>query len=212
MSKKGPFTKTAENLKNAMKAAHTKAADLARRSGIDKTMISKYVNGHNIPTIKNAEIMAPYLGVSPGFLLGVDDESFSTAVPQYYKALSGLVKGKPVFKDEGGLMFKSGKKPEGDGSSRFFIFHVADDAMGNARIFRGDCVIVKTQDNADNGDIAVLALDGTLMIRRVLLDNEDGSISLTTDDPESPPVLISNEEHERLQIFGKVIRVQSEPI
>ncbi len=47
------------------------------------------------------------------------------------------------------------------GSGALFAVRVAGDSMANANIFDGDCVIVRQQDTAHNGDIVAVLACGT---------------------------------------------------
>lgn len=47
-----------------------KSKDLAERTGINKSSISQYLNGHNVPKSDRAEELAKVLNVSPAWLMG----------------------------------------------------------------------------------------------------------------------------------------------
>ena len=47
-----------------------KAKDLAERTGINKSSISQYMNGHNVPKQDRAIELAKVLDVSPAWLMG----------------------------------------------------------------------------------------------------------------------------------------------
>lgn len=63
---------TARRLKYAMEKANLTQQDLVIKSGVDKTYISKYLNGKYMPNSKNASKLALALNVNPVWLMGID--------------------------------------------------------------------------------------------------------------------------------------------
>ena len=79
---------------------------------------------------------------------------------------------------------------------------VGDDAMMGAGIYRGDIVVIQSQQRARNGDIvAALVDDEPLALRRIRL-LEDGRIRLYADHPESRNRDLAAQ---RVLIQGKVV-------
>ena len=88
-------------------------------------------------------------------------------------------------------------------SETYVYLRVVGDSM-SPKIMEGDLVLVRCQEDVDNGDYAV-----------VLIDNEDGvvkkivrvkdHIELISENPYYPPRIFSGEDMSRIRIFGKVI-------
>ncbi len=75
---------------------------------------------------------------------------------------------------------------------QLFMWTVTDKSMEKSGIFTGDKIIVRRQNSAENGDIAVVILDGITTLRRFV--EEDGRAVLRSDDcniPESDPENVS---------------------
>ena len=62
----------ARRFKIAMNRKDIKARELAKRAGINESMVSHYVNGKNIPGNISAARLAEILDVSPVWLMGFD--------------------------------------------------------------------------------------------------------------------------------------------
>lgn len=62
-----------DRLQEALTMRQWTAADLSKKSGINKGSISKYLKGSVIPKQSAIGVMAHALGVSPAWLLGFDD-------------------------------------------------------------------------------------------------------------------------------------------
>jgi repressor LexA len=72
-----------------------------------------------------------------------------------------------------GTPVKANSDPEGimhlpqemTGSGALFAVKVAGDSMANANIFDGDCVIVRQQDSAHNGDIVAALIEDEATVK-----------------------------------------------
>ncbi len=62
-----------DRLQEALKMRQWTAADLSKKSGINKGSISKYLKGAIVPKQRIIGDLANALGVSPAWLLGFDD-------------------------------------------------------------------------------------------------------------------------------------------
>lgn len=68
---------TAQRLREALNNKNMKAQELADKTGINKASISQYINGSHAPSNISAGKMAPYLHVSPLWLMGFDVDKIS---------------------------------------------------------------------------------------------------------------------------------------
>ncbi|MCR2042698.1 transcriptional repressor LexA [Anaerosalibacter massiliensis] len=79
-----------------------------------------------------------------------------------------------------------------------FMLEVQGESMINAGIFDGDYVLVKQQNNAENGDIIVALLDDEATIKRFF--KEKDCVRLQPENESMSPLLTKN-----VAILGKVI-------
>lgn len=63
---------TSERIKEALTLRGMSAAELSRKSGITKGLISRYIHGEVIPKQSKIAAIAHALSVSPAWLLGYD--------------------------------------------------------------------------------------------------------------------------------------------
>ena len=88
-----------------------------------------------------------------------------------------------------------------------FMLEVKGDSMIGSRIYEGDKVLVKVQQEVENGEIAVVNVNGyDATLKKVKKIN--GQTWLFASNDKYDPILI---EHERARIIGKVIQVMFEP-
>lgn len=87
-----------------------------------------------------------------------------------------------------------------------FMLHIADNGM-SPTFQSGDDIFAHRQQNVDNGDVAVITLDGdNALLRRVFRDNA-GHIVLRADNSLYEPIVLTSEEADDLYILGKVFRL-----
>jgi SOS regulatory protein LexA len=88
------------------------------------------------------------------------------------------------------------------------VLKVKGDSMIGSRIYEGDKVVVKLQQNVENGEIAVVNINGDEATLKRVKKTENGQVILYPDNPKYEPIFISNEG---ARIIGKVIQVMFEP-
>ena len=85
-------------------------------------------------------------------------------------------------------------------NAELFMLRVKGDSMVNAGIFNGDCVIVRSQNTADNGDMVVALLDDSSTVKTYY--REDGHYRLQPENDTMDPIIV-----DQVQVLGKVIGV-----
>lgn len=100
-----------------------------------------------------------------------------------------------------------------------FAVIAVGDSMNNANIAGqpindGDFVIAKKNNPFDykNGDYIVASFGGVANIKKMVLYEEERYIALVSESLSSlPPIYVSTEDLEQLQVHGKVIKVLENP-
>lgn len=88
------------------------------------------------------------------------------------------------------------------------VLKVKGDSMIGSRIYDGDKVVVKIQPDVENGDIAVVNVNGDEATLKRVKKTVEGQVILFPDNPRYEPTFINND---RARIIGKVIQVMFEP-
>lgn len=81
-----------------------------------------------------------------------------------------------------------------------FILRVKGESMINAGILDGDCVLVRQQQDAQNGDMIVALLDDSATVKTFY--KEDGHIRLQPENDTMDPIIADD-----VKILGKVFGV-----
>jgi repressor LexA len=86
------------------------------------------------------------------------------------------------------------------GGGTLFLLKVVGDSMINAAIADGDWVVVRQQEDAENGDIVAAMIDGEATVKT--LKRSDGHVWLMPHNPAYTPIL-----GDEATILGRVVTV-----
>jgi repressor LexA len=86
------------------------------------------------------------------------------------------------------------------GEGTLFLLKVSGDSMINAAIADGDWVVIRQQENAENGEIVAAMIDGEATVKT--LKQSDGHVWLIPHNPAFTPILGDD-----ASILGKVVAV-----
>lgn len=86
----------------------------------------------------------------------------------------------------------------------YFYTRAKGDSMVNARIQDGDLVLIRKQPDVEDGEIAAVAIDDEIFLKRVYKRN--GNVILQSENPKYPPIIADLKSH-NCMIIGKLSRV-----
>lgn len=93
-----------------------------------------------------------------------------------------------------------------DGVDAEYVYTMPNDAMINARIFKGDQVYikrVKSSEEVKNGDIALVVTDNKTLLRRVY--RFKGYMDLRSENPRYEPITFEGLAQTGVEIIGKAV-------
>lgn len=139
-------------------------------------------------------------------------ELFDINVPSYLhgqiKPILGYVKaGYDLFAEENLLGYEEVSLKEAQQGD--YYLKVQGDSMSGSRIFDGDLVYVKSCQDVDSGEIAVVLLDGSeVTIKKII--KKEGTLILMATNPAYEPKIFTEQDmaEKKVQILGKVIHVK----
>jgi repressor LexA len=83
-----------------------------------------------------------------------------------------------------------------------YALQVGDDSMCEAGIFRGDFVVIQSQQQAQNGDIVLALIDNEQVTLKRIRYRPENRIQLLADNPDLNDIVLADS---RVLIQGKVI-------
>lgn len=205
---------TAKRLQLAINNANMSAQELSNRSGVAKASISQYVNGSHKPSNISSGKLAPILDVNPLWLMGFDVPMNGTTTTTLHphkgvvinvlgrvaagipiEAITDIIDTEEISQD----LAKTGE---------FFGLQIHGDSM-EPRMYEGDVVIVRQQDDAESGDIVIAMVNGYDATCKRLMKYA-GGISLISLNSKYDPMMFTNQEIEEkpVRIIGKVVELR----
>lgn len=193
--------------------------ELARRANMNASYLSSIERGiRDNPSADLLKRIADALGVPVNVLISnavIKDADTARIMEQLFQQVGesnmclipiiGTVRaGQPIFADQNIIGYDYIEKEKAAGGNLFEL-RVVGDSMDREGIKEGDFVIVKQQFDVDNGDIAVVLINGEeATIKRVYKVNGTLLLVPNSTNPEHKPVQI-NPLKTDIKILGKVI-------
>lgn len=183
--------------------------EIAKDLGYNSTTFNTWCVGKIIPSTGKIQKIADYFGIGKSDLL--DDKSLlhgkSRTVGITIKVLGRVAAGIPIEAIENVIdteeisedMAKNGE---------YFGLQIHGDSM-EPRMYEGDVVIVRQQDDAESGDIVIAMINGNDATCKRLTKYASG-IALTSLNSKYEPMMFTNQEiiEKPVKIIGKVVELR----
>ncbi len=174
---------------------------------IDRVMISKWETGYQTPVLYTISCLAKVFDVSIDFLNGdgiVKHNKKGITIPVLGYVRAGI----PIEAVEDVLDYE---EISADMASKgeHFALSIKGDSM-EPKISEGDVVIVRKQNIVENGELAVVLVNGNDATVKKFYMNDNG-VTLISTNPSYEPFYYSKEQVEKLpvQIIGKVVELRA---
>ena len=182
---------------------------LAKLTGYsDRSSITKIEKGHVDLQQSKIELFAKALGTTSRDLVGDMDSSLPVKKGIAINVLGRVAAGIPIEAIEN-IIDTEEISEEMAKTGDFFGLQIHGDSM-EPKISEGDIVIVRKQEDAENGQIIIATVNGTDATCKRLRKYRDG-IELISNNPSYSPMFFSNEEIESkpVKIIGRVVELRS---
>ena len=199
----------ANRLQKAMNYANMKQVDLVNKTGLDKTLINKYLAGIMKAKQDKLTILADALNVNEVWLMGYDvpmernlnaynvDELGNSVIPI---PILGTVKaGYDYLAQENWIGTIDVETSLVGNGEDYFALKVHGDSMSPSLI-ENDIVIVKKQNDFENGNIVVAIINGNEATIKRGKKSETG-ILLQPLNTDYEPLIFTNEEIKNIPVL-----------
>jgi repressor LexA len=197
---------TMNRIHELRKAQKISQAKLAHILNVHQTTVSSWEIGTKSPDNDMLKKLADLFGVTMEYMLGYSEKPQRTNwIPVYGKVAAGIpVTAVDEVVDQEELtddMVKDG--------SEYIGIRVAGQSM-EPKISEGDTVIVRIQPDVEDGEIAVVLVNGDEATCKKIKKIPDG-IMLLSLNPAYQPIFYTNKEVETLpvRIIGKVVELRA---
>ena len=196
--------KLSTKLKQLRESKQCLQKDVANAINIDRTTYIKYEKGTSKPDSDTITALANFFEVSADFLLETEYKTKGVRVPVFGHVAAGI----PIDAIEDILDYEEIPESEARGGE-FFALKIKGRSM-EPRIYNGDIVIVRRQQTVDNGDIAIVLVNGDEATCKKIKKTPEG-VMLIPLNPDYDTMFYSNNDIEQLPvaILGKVVEVRS---
>lgn len=199
-----------KNIKKRRIELNMTQSDLAEKMGYaDKSMIAKIEKG--LIDLPQSKIIAfsKVLNTSAGDLMGLDGTKESTYTKGItINVLGRVAAGIPIEAMEN-IIDTEEISEEMAKTGEFFGLQIKGDSM-EPRIYEGDIVIVRKQEDAESGDIVIALVNGNDATCKRLTKYTGGISLVSLNSAKYEPMMFSNEEIDTkpVKIIGKVVELR----
>lgn len=204
-----------ERLEEALRLREMTPAELSRATGIGEGAISQYRKGICKAAQKNLEKMSQALNVPIPWLMGVSDIRVTPPAPalipidlshlQRIPILGQIAAGLPLYAEEQveGYTFT-----DLNGGAEYFALRVKGDSMNAIGINDGYLIIVRRQEEVENGEIAVVMV-GTenATVKRFYSSGSTVTLLPQSTNPIHQPQIYDLSKTP-VSVLGKVVKVE----
>lgn len=187
--------------------------ELGKKIGVQKAAINKYEKGI-VVNLKRSTIasLASALDVTPIYLMGLDEEQLpSNAIPLDLPSMHRI----PILgRIPAGLPLYAEQNIEGytltdlNGGAEYFALRVTGDSMNAARIQEGDLLIVRRQEEVENGEIAIVLVDDEdATVKRFYSTRDTVTLMPQSTNPQHQPQMYDLRKT-RIKVLGKVVKIE----
>lgn len=195
-----------ENIKRLMKRNGWTQIQLSKESGISKSTLSDYINCKTLINPGNVEKLAKAFKVNKSEI----DPSFKSTYyfPNDEENLINLPIVGTISCGNGVLAYEDIEGYEATpkdwlNGGEYFYLRAKGDSMINARIYEGDLLLIRRQNDVESGDIAAVLIDNEAVLKRVY--KSKGNVVLQSENPKYPPIILNGNKN--IRIIGKLKKV-----
>ncbi len=207
-----------KNLKQYMEKKGITQKEMSEIVGVATSTFNDWMKAKKYPRIDKIEIMANYFGILKSDLIeehtgtpASDPKTFDNIFPisvKKFPLLGEIACGEPIFANEDRESYiMVGTDIDAD-----FCLKAKGDSMIGARILDGDIVFIKKTDIVDNGEIAAVAVDDEVLLKRFEYSREENILALHSENPRYKTKRYSGEQLDHIRVLGKAVAFQSDII
>ena len=195
------------NLRRYLSLFDMTQLELSQKLGVGTTSVSNWCNGLKSPRMDKVDAMCVLFNCTRSDLM--EEPKLSTNKKQgiTINVLGRVAAGLPIEAVEN-IIDTEEISEEMAKTGEFFGLQIHGDSM-EPRMYEGDVVIVRKQDDAESGDIVIAMVNGNDATCKRLTKYANG-ITLSSLNAKYEPMIYSNEEilQKPVRILGKVVELR----
>lgn len=211
------MTYTGRRIRYLRKSEKLTQQELADAIGVAKSTISMYETGQREPDFETLEALADYFNVEMNsFLPGKTTPSPASTLPpnaipidpskwHQIPILGRIAAGLPIYAEQN---IEGYTLTDLNGGAEYFALRVQGDSMNALRINDGDIIIVRRQDEVEQGEIAVVLVgDDDATVKRFYSTDTTVTLMPQSTNPVHQPQMYDL-KRTTIRVLGKVVKVE----
>lgn len=197
-----------KNLNKYIAASNKTQKEIADSIGVSPQTFNTWCQGIALPRMGKVQALADYFSIGKTDLIDEKTPAPTTSSKGItIKVLGRVAAGIPIEAVED-VIDTEEISEELARTGEFFGLQIHGDSM-EPRIYDGDVVIVRRQDDAESGEIVIAMINGDDAVCK-RLTKYSGGISLISLNSKYDPLIFSNEEiiNKPVRIIGKVVELR----
>ncbi|MGO4372454.1 LexA family protein [Paenibacillus sp. MCAF20] len=201
------YLQTGKNIKKYRDLRNYSLQVLAEKVGLTKKTIQRYELGEIKITMDRLNEIAKALDVTVTQLtdgayryLGEQIEEANVSLPIVGKIACG--DGVLAYENIEGYELTPREWLNG---GEYFYLRAKGDSMTGARIFEGDLLLIRKQEEVEEGEIAAVLIDEVAVLKKVF--KQHGAIILQSTNDNYPPVIFNPDFDSNIRIIGKLKKI-----
>lgn len=211
MSSLGNKKVMAKNIKFYMDKAGVSAKDVCSTLKIPMPTFSDWVNAKTYPRIDKIEMLSNYFGILKSDLVEEKTSLPPSATPidpasmHRIPIMGRISAGMPLYAEQN---IEGYTLTDLNGGAEYFALRVCGDSMNAARIEDGDVIVVRRQDEVENGELAVVMVgDNDATVKRFYGTGTTVTLMPQSTNPIHQPQ-IYDVQRTSIKVLGKVVKIE----
>lgn len=199
------------NLRELMRQRGKDRKQVCADLGFKYTTFTDWYNGNKYPRIDKIEMLADYFGVLKSDLIEDKSDLPSSVIPidtskgNIIPILGRIAAGLPLYAEQN---IEGYTLTDLNGGAEYFALRVNGDSMNAARIEDGDLIIVRRQEEVENGELAVVMVgDDDATVKRFYVANNTVTLMPQSTNSKHQPQIYDLKKT-KIRVLGKVIEIK----
>ncbi|SFE42883.1 repressor LexA [Paenibacillus algorifonticola] len=202
------YIATGKNIKKYRTLRNYSLQVLAEKVGLTKKTIHRYENGEIKIDVNRLKDLSVALDVTVTQLTEGAYEKLGEVVEES-ENISLPIVGK-ISCGEGALAYEHIEGYELTprtwlNGGEYFYLRAKGDSMTGARIHDGDLLLIRKQEEIEDGEIAAVMIDEEAVLKRVFRQGD--MLVLQSENPAYPPIICGANNNQNIQIIGRLRKI-----
>lgn len=195
---------------------HLTQSEFAKIAGATDKAVSSWEKGTRSPKLQYTKPICEHFGIDLNTFIDESNDIYKPGVPagatpvdltsrNRIPILGRIAAGLPMYADQN---IEGYTLTDLNGGAEYFALRVKGDSMNAARIEDGDIIIVRRQEEVENGELAVVMVgDEDATVKRFYSTGSTVTLMPQSRNPEHQPQVYDLKKT-KIRVLGRVMKVE----